>query len=145
MGVGVETERSPGPIVLFDGLCNFCDTSVNFIIDRDPRGRFRFAPLQSESAKTLLLRHGLDAQQLQSVALIEGGICYTRSTAALRIARRLSGPWPLLYAMIVVPRPLRDLVYDWIARNRYRWFGTRDACRVPTSELRSRFMDESRQ
>jgi predicted DCC family thiol-disulfide oxidoreductase YuxK len=144
MGVRVETEQS-GPIVLFDGLCNFCDASVNFIIDHDPRGRFRFAPLQSEAAKALLLRHGLDAQQLQSVALIEEGSCYTRSTAALRIARRLSGPWRLLYGLIGVPRSMRDFVYDWIARNRYRWFGRRDACRVPTPELRSRFLDSGRQ
>lgn len=138
--VAADTSGSSGPLILFDGLCNFCDASVNFVIDHDPQGRFRFAPLQSEVGKSLLLKHGVDATKLESVALIDEEKCYTRSTAALRIARRLRWPWPVLYALVVIPRPLRDLVYDWIARNRYRWFGRREACRVPTPELRARFL-----
>jgi predicted DCC family thiol-disulfide oxidoreductase YuxK len=133
-------EAEPRGIVLFDGVCNLCNTSVLFIIDRDPAGRFRFAPLQSEQANELLGTSGATPLDAGSVILIEEGRRYERSTAALRIARRLSGGWPLLYAFSVVPRPVRDAVYDWIARNRYRWFGRRDTCRMPTPELADRFL-----
>ena len=136
---GLDT--SAHPVVLFDGVCNLCNATVNFLIDRDPDGVFRFGALQSEAARPLLHRHGLSATELSSVVLIEDGHVYTRSTAALRIARRLPGLWPLLQVFYAVPTPLRDLVYDVIARNRYRWFGKRDACRVPTPDLRARFLD----
>ncbi|GIV61600.1 MAG: hypothetical protein KatS3mg044_0466 [Rhodothermaceae bacterium] len=128
-------------IILFDGVCNLCNGSVNFVIDHDPDGYFRFAALQSETARALLQALRVPDDRPESIVLIEDGKVYTRSTAALRIARRLSGAWPLLYAFIVVPRRLRDRVYDWIARNRYRWFGRRDTCRLPTPELRSRFLE----
>jgi predicted DCC family thiol-disulfide oxidoreductase YuxK len=126
--------------VLFDGVCNLCNSSVNFVIDHDPAGYFKFASLQSEEAGVLLAQHGLDAGYLDSIILLEEGRLYRNATAALRIARRLSGAWPLLYAFIVVPRPVRDRVYGWVARNRYRWFGKRDQCRLPTAELRERFL-----
>jgi predicted DCC family thiol-disulfide oxidoreductase YuxK len=128
-------------VVLFDGVCNLCNASVSFIIDRDPAGRFRFAALQSEAGRELLERHGRPVTATpESVVLVEAGRVYEQSTAALRIARRLKGGWKLLYAFALVPRPLRDLVYRWIARNRYRWFGREEACRRPTPELERRFL-----
>ncbi len=127
-------------LVLFDGVCNLCNSSVNFIIDRDPAGYFTFAALQDETVEPLLARFELSNDYLDSIVLVEQGRCYRESTAALRIARRLNGGWPLFYTFLLVPRPLRDLVYGWIARNRYRWFGKRDTCRVPTPELRARFV-----
>jgi predicted DCC family thiol-disulfide oxidoreductase YuxK len=138
---------SPGDraYVLFDGVCNLCDASVLFIIDRDPAGHFAFAPLQSAEAEQLLAERGEAGAgaALSSLLLVEGERVYRRSTAALRIARRLSGAWPLLYAFVVVPRPVRDAVYDWVARNRYRWFGRQEACRIPTPELRGRFLSSA--
>jgi predicted DCC family thiol-disulfide oxidoreductase YuxK len=128
------------PVVLFDGVCNLCNSSVQFIIARDPSARFRFATLQSPTAQRLIEESGAGSPLPDSIVLLENGKLYTRSTAALRIARRLQFPWPLLYAWIVVPRLLRDVAYDWIARNRYRWFGKRDACMMPTPELRARFL-----
>lgn len=123
--------------ILFDGVCNLCNASVNFIIDRDPKGYFRFAALQSDAAKALGEAPNGDPD---SIVLLEDGVRYEQSTAALRIARRLSGLWPVLYAGIILPRPLRDLVYRFIARNRYKWFGRRDACRLPSPELKARFL-----
>ena len=129
------------PIVLFDGVCNLCNASVNFIIDRDPHDRFRFAALQSERGVALLAEHGHTVSaEPDSIVLVEGGRIFERSTAALRIARHLRGAWKLLYGFMIVPRPLRDLVYRFIARHRYRWFGRTEACRVPTPELRARFL-----
>jgi predicted DCC family thiol-disulfide oxidoreductase YuxK len=127
-------------IVLFDGVCNLCNGFVRFVIARDGEGRFHFAPLQGEAARRLIREAGgLDAAG-DSIVLIEGGQLFTRSSAALRIARRLSSLWPLAYALIVVPRPVRDWAYDAVARNRYRWFGTRDVCMAPTPELKARFL-----
>ena len=136
-----DTSADAPAVVLFDGVCNLCNGAVNFIIDRDPDGYFRFAPLQSDVAATYLDdADGPDAD-LSTIVLVEGGQTYVRSTAALRIARRLTGAWPLLFLAIVVPRPLRDAVYNWVAHNRYDWFGRRDECRVPTPALRDRFLD----
>jgi len=132
--------RPARPTVLFDGVCNLCNAAVLFVIDRDPAGYFRFAALQSDEGQRLLAEHGHRAPDLSSVLLVDGGRVYARSTAALRVARRLTGLWPLLYVFLAVPRPVRDAVYDWVARNRYRWFGRQDACRVPTPELRQRFL-----
>ncbi len=127
-------------VILFDGVCNLCNGSVNFVIERDPGGIFRFAPLQSDVARDLLSRAGLAAEELDSIVLIEGDEAWIESTAALRIASRLSGLWPLLAVFRIVPRFLRDAVYQWVARNRYRWFGRKEACMVPTPELRERFL-----
>ena len=138
--MGVENDTSVKAVILFDGVCNLCNASVNFVIDRDPGGHFVFSSLQSEAARPLLQRHRLAQNALDSIILIETDRAYTHSTAALRIARRLKGPWPLLYAFIVVPRPVRDAVYRVIARNRYRWFGKSETCRVPTPALRRRFL-----
>lgn len=129
----------PGAVILFDGVCNLCNGAVTFIIDRDPDAHFRFAPLQSEVGRALL-GDAAPSEALQSIVLLEGGERYTHSDAALRVARRLRGPWPLLYGLILLPRPLRDRLYTWVAENRYRWFGKRDACRLPTPELKGRFL-----
>jgi predicted DCC family thiol-disulfide oxidoreductase YuxK len=129
--------RSPQHVVLFDGVCNLCNGAVRFILARDPAGRFRFASLQSEAARRLLRDDG----RAETIVLLEAGKTYTKSTAALRIARGLRFPWPLLYAFVAVPRPLRDLVYDWVARHRYRWFGKRETCLLPTPEVRGRFVE----
>jgi predicted DCC family thiol-disulfide oxidoreductase YuxK len=131
-----------GPIVLFDGVCNFCNAGVNFILDHDRRGRIRFAALQSPAGQRLLRRFGLRANDFDTMVLVDGGRCYTRSTAALRIARLLDGwRWRALSALLLVPAFLRDHAYDVLARNRYRWFGRTDACRVPTPEVRGRFLE----
>ena len=127
-------------IILFDGVCNFCNSSVNFIIGRDPGAYFKFAPLQSEIGEKLLRENGIDRIGTDSVILLEEGRVYTYSTAALRIARRLRGGWRWFYHLIIVPRPLRDAFYKLIARNRYRLFGKKDQCMMPTPEIRARFL-----
>jgi len=127
-------------VVLFDGVCNLCNGSVQFIIAHDPHANFRFAALQSDAAQRLLRESGARGPLPDSVILVAQGQVYTRSSAALRIVRRLAFPWPLLYAFIVVPSPLRDIAYDFIARNRYKWFGKRESCMLPTPELRTRFL-----
>jgi predicted DCC family thiol-disulfide oxidoreductase YuxK len=134
-------DPSEHAVVLFDGVCNLCNGAVNFIIDRDPDGYFRFAPLQSDAGESLLADTGAADATLDTIVLVEDGGAYVRSTAALRIARHLTGPWPLLYAAMVVPRPVRDAVYDWVAEHRYDWFGKRDQCRVPTPNLKDRFLE----
>jgi predicted DCC family thiol-disulfide oxidoreductase YuxK len=125
------------PVVLFDGVCNLCNGAVRFLIARDPSARFRLAALQSEAARRLLGKQ----PPLESIVLVEAGRTYTKSAAALRIALGLRFPWPLLYAFLLVPRPLRDAVYDWVARHRYGWFGKREVCMVPTPEIRGRFLE----
>jgi predicted DCC family thiol-disulfide oxidoreductase YuxK len=129
------------PVLLFDGVCNLCDAAVRFVIERDPPpATFRFAALQSETGRALLGRFGLPVDALDTVVLLDGERAFTRSSAGLRVLARLGLPWSLLAVLLVVPRPLRDAAYDWIARNRYRWFGRRETCLVPTPEVRSRFL-----
>ena len=113
---------------------------MRFIVDRDPRGIFRYASLQSETGQRLLAEHG-QADDLSTLILIEDGKAYSQSSAALRIVRRLSGLWPALSALLVVPRPLRDLVYKGVAKRRYKWFGRTDECRIPTPGERERFLE----
>lgn len=129
------------PIILFDGECGLCNTWVNFIINRDPGARLRFAALQSSVAHELLARFQLDADYLDSVVLVHEGKCDTHSTAALKIMRLMPWPWLWMSAFLWLPRPARDLFYRFIARNRYRWFGKVAQCRVPTPDLRARFLD----
>lgn len=127
-------------IILFDGVCNFCNGSVNFIIDRDPQAYFKFAPLQSEVGEKLLKENGIDKIETDSVVLIEDGKVYTRTTAALRIAKRLSGYWSWFYGFIVVPSFFRDVFYRLFAKYRYKMFGKQEACMLPTPEVRARFL-----
>lgn len=129
-----------GPVVLYDGVCGLCDRSVQLILRNDRRGRFRFAALQSEPGAALLEKHGLPAGALDSIVLVQGGRAWRKSAAALRIARRMDAPWPLLWPLRIVPRPVADLFYDLVARNRYRIFGTLDACMIPPPEVRARFL-----
>lgn len=130
-------------IVLFDGVCNFCNGAVNFIIDRDRKGRFRFAALQSEAGRRIAREFNLrdvDGEP-STIYLIEGSRAFDRSGAALRIAGKLTGVWPILTGVLAIPSPLRDAVYGLFARNRYRWFGKSEACRVPEPSLQKRFLD----
>jgi len=129
------------PIVLFDGVCNFCNASVNFLIDHDRQGRLQFAPLQSETGQALLRRFGLKTNDFDTLVLVDGPHYSTRSTAALRIASYLDSPWRFLAALLLLPAFLRDPAYNLLAGNRYRWFGRLDACRLPTPELKARFLD----
>ena len=135
-----ESVNAASSVILFDGVCNLCNAGVQFVVARDPAGHFQFAPLQSTTAARLIASSGVRALP-DSIVLVEDGRVWTQSTAALRIARRLRFPWPAAYAMIVVPRPMRDWIYNLVARNRYRWFGKREACMVPTPALRARFLD----
>lgn len=135
------TESSPHPILLFDGVCNLCDGSVQLIVERDRDSVFRFAPLQSSAGQALLEKHGLSKTDLDSMVLIVGEKCFRRSDAALEIASRLPEPWSSLRLFRVVPRFIRNAVYDLIARYRYSWFGEKDSCMVPTEDLRQRFLD----
>jgi predicted DCC family thiol-disulfide oxidoreductase YuxK len=127
-------------VVLFDGVCNFCNSSVNFVLDRDAHQYFKFGALQSEEGREVLQKTGQSENYLESIILVEKNIVYRDSEAALRIARKLNGAWPLLYGFIVIPRPVRDAVYRFIANNRYKWFGKMESCRIPTSDIRSRFI-----
>jgi predicted DCC family thiol-disulfide oxidoreductase YuxK len=129
------------PLILFDGDCNLCNGAVQFVIRRDPLEHFRFASLQSAAGRAALAAAGVTGSLPDSIVLVRDGKVATKSGAALAIARGLRLPWPLLTVFWLVPYPLRDLVYDWIARNRYRWFGKREECWVPTKELRERFLD----
>jgi predicted DCC family thiol-disulfide oxidoreductase YuxK len=129
------------PIVLFDGVCNLCNGAVQFILRRDPGGGFRFASLQSPFGEELRARLGIDPQAVDSIILVEGDRWYKESDAALRIAHGMSGAWRALGVLRLIPRPLRNAVYRWIARNRYRWFGKQETCWLPTPELRERFLD----
>lgn len=126
--------------VLFDGVCNFCSGWVQFIIHRDPQKIFRFASLQSQIGNELLAQHHIKPS-LDTIVLIENGQCYTESTAILRICKKLKGPWKSLYLLLVVPKPIRDRVYKWFAKNRYRWFGKQESCMLPTPEIRERFLE----
>ncbi|HEU4884873.1 MAG TPA: thiol-disulfide oxidoreductase DCC family protein [Longimicrobium sp.] len=130
-----------GPIVLYDGVCGLCDRSVQLILRNDRRGRFRFAALQSAAGRALLEKFGLSPEALDSVVLVEGERAWRRSRAALRIARRMDAPWPLLWPLMIVPRPVADFFYNLLARNRYRFFGKLDACMIPPPEVRARFLD----
>lgn len=130
------------PIILFDGVCNLCNASVQFIINRDPKRHFMFATLQGKTAQSILGDAPLAGLDLNSVVLVENGKLYDRSTAALRIARKLSSGWPVFYAFIIVPQFIRDGIYNWIAKNRYKWFGKQESCMMPTPELKRLFLDE---
>ena len=127
-------------IVIFDGVCNFCNGAVNFIIQRDPEGVFAFTPMQSELAQELTERFNVPNVGTDTLVLIKQGECFVLSDAALEIARDLKGPWRFCYVFKVVPKPIRDAAYKLFARHRYRLFGKKDACMVPSAEVKSRFV-----
>jgi len=129
------------PVILFDGVCNLCSGWVHFAIARDPAANLRFATIQTAHGQDFLRRRGLPTDRFETFYLIDGGRVFEKSTGFLRMLGYLRWPWPLLKAMRIVPRPLRDWLYDRIARNRYRLFGRRQTCLVPTAEIIDRFLD----
>ena len=130
-----------GPLLLFDGVCNLCDRSVQFVLDHESAGEIRFASLQSRVGRAVLAEHGLAGADIDSVVFVVNGRALVQSDAALAVAARLEAPWRWLALGRFVPHSLRDRAYTWVARNRYRWFGTREACRLPSAETRARFLD----
>ncbi|RZS98418.1 thiol-disulfide oxidoreductase DCC family protein [Cecembia calidifontis] len=129
-------------IVLFDGVCNLCNNAVDFIIKRDKNNAFKFAALQDKAVKSLFDSFQIKQDYLDSLILIRQDKVYYRSRAALEISKKLSGLWPLLYGFIIIPAFLRDPIYDWIAKNRYKWFGKKDTCRIPTKKELDKFLTD---
>jgi len=127
-------------IILFDGVCNLCNSMVQFTIKRDPNEKFKFASLQSESGQALLQKFGLSTRDFHSFVFISGDKYFLRSSAALHVLKELGGIWKVMYIFILIPRPLRDLFYRIIAGNRYSLFGKSDTCMIPTPELQQRFL-----
>lgn len=142
MTTPVLNENSPDTryVVIFDGICNVCNGAVNFVIKRDPQGKFAFTPMQTELARELTDKFGLHTEGMDTFILIKEGRGYVFSTAALEISRDLSGYWYLFNVFRIIPAPIRDFFYKLFARNRYRLFGKRDQCMVPSAEVRSRFV-----
>ncbi len=128
------------PTILFDGVCNFCNGAVNFVIKRDKQSRIKFAALQSDRGQQLLQHFNFSTHNFNSFLFIEDGKVYTQSTAALKVCNYLPALWPLLYGFIIVPKFIRDGIYNWIANNRYKWFGKKDQCMIPSPEIRARFL-----
>lgn len=128
------------PIILFDGICNLCNGAVNFTIKRDKNKSIRFGALQSEQGQQLLRQYQFPSTNFTSLLFIEAGKVYTQSTAALKVCKYLTGLWPLLYGFIIVPKFIRDGLYDWIASNRYKWFGKKEECMIPSPDLKQRFL-----
>ena len=128
-------------IILFDGVCNLCNSAVQYVIEHDKNDVFMFAALQSDIGKKLMKERGIDASQIDSIILIEQGVAYyTKSTAAIKIARSFGGIWQLAGVFQWIPEKIRDWVYDYIANNRYKWYGRKEACMVPTPELKTKFL-----
>ena len=128
------------PLVLFDGVCNLCSGAVQFIIRHDPDGKIMFSSLQSERGQAILAHLNMKTDDFDTFIFIENGIAYSRSTGVLKEIRHFDGLWWVLYALIIIPRPIRDFFYNIIARNRYRWFGKKKECWLPTPELKTRFL-----
>ena len=129
------------PVILFDGVCNLCSGAVQFVIKHDPKKQFRFASLQSKFGEGVMKHFGLPVDQFNSFILLEDGKIYTRSTAALKVAKKLRGLLSWSYGFIIVPRFIRDAVYNLVARKRYKWFGKKEECWIPTPELKSLFIE----
>lgn len=139
----MEPACPPGEdsVIYFDGVCLLCNGLVDFVISRDPQARYRYATLQSKRGQSVLQSMGLPANEFETFVLQEAGRSYVKSTAILRIFRKLSGLWPLLYLLVVVPKPLRDAVYGWIGKRRYKLFGRTATCRIPSEQERHLFLD----
>lgn len=133
--------RSETSIILFDGVCNLCNGFVQFILKRDKKEQFIFGALQSEKAKELLSAFNFSGEKMTTIVLIQNGKMYTQSTAVLNIAKRLDGGWKLCYGFVIIPKFLRDWVYSMVSKYRYKIFGERDACMIPTPELKRRFLE----
>ena len=134
--------EQPEHLLLFDGVCHLCHSAVQFVLRRDTSGSICFASLQSEYARRLLAGYGCDAAELKSVVYLEGAKLYTRSDAVLRVVQKLGGGWRALCTIgLAIPRFIRDPLYEWVARHRYRWFGKHEHCLLPSPDVRSRFLD----
>lgn len=133
-------ETTNHKIILFDGVCNLCNSSVNFVIRKDKNDVFRFAALQSEIGKKYINKFSIDPSQTDSIILVEGEKHYVKSSAALTIAKSLKGVYPLFYGFMIIPNFIRNWVYDYIAKNRYKWYGKKESCMIPTPELKSKFL-----
>jgi len=129
------------PILLFDGVCNLCNGTVQTVINMDKNGQFRLASLQSETGQALLKKFNLPADELDTVVLVDEEKAYLRSDVPLEVLRQLGGGWQLFYIFKIIPHFLRDAIYNWVARNRYQWFGKEEACMIPTAEVKQRFLD----
>ncbi|WP_372632857.1 thiol-disulfide oxidoreductase DCC family protein [Cohnella sp.] len=139
--MNIKGSQAQPIVLLIDGHCNMCHGLAKFVIRRDKRAIFRFASLQSELGRRLLKEGGMREDTLETFVMVDNGKYFTKSTAALRIGRKLGAPWALAYPSIALPRFVRDRVYDFVARRRYRWFGHSESCLLPTPEMRSRFLD----
>ncbi|MBY0480034.1 MAG: DCC1-like thiol-disulfide oxidoreductase family protein [Chitinophagaceae bacterium] len=135
-----QEPNSIHPVILFDGYCNLCSGVVQFVIKRDPKKHFRFASLQSKFGQSLLTQKNLSITDPNSFLLLQNGIVFSRSTGALKVAKSLSGIWPMLYGSIILPVSLRDALYDFIAGNRYRWFGKKEVCWIPNDQFKDLFI-----
>lgn len=127
-------------ILLFDGTCNLCNRTVQFVIKRDKKGVLKFASLQSETGKQIMQQFNIPSEYIDSIILLERGNVYYKSTAALRLSKNMDALWPLCYALIIVPAFIRNIIYNFIARNRIKWFGKSETCWVMTPELKNRFL-----
>ncbi|MBM3440008.1 MAG: thiol-disulfide oxidoreductase DCC family protein [Bacteroidetes bacterium] len=128
-------------LILFDGVCNFCNYWVRFALKRDQKQKLSFGTLQGNTTQSVLPLHGINEKEIASVVFIENGKLWQNSSAVLRICRHLSGAWKLFYALMIIPAPIRDFIYKMIAKNRYRWFGKRESCMVPDASMKDRFVD----
>jgi predicted DCC family thiol-disulfide oxidoreductase YuxK len=127
-------------IVLFDGVCSLCNSAIDLIVRNDKGGHFKVGALQDEKAKAILKDYDIEDDYLDSIILVRGNNVFYKSRAALEISRKMKGAWPLLYSFILIPSIIRDPIYDWIARHRYRWFGKKETCRLPTLAERAKFL-----
>jgi predicted DCC family thiol-disulfide oxidoreductase YuxK len=132
--------QTNNPVILFDGVCNFCNSAINFVLKQDKKGVFRFAPLQSEAGRQLLHQYDLSIQEFDSFVLIDNGRVYKKSAASLRVMHHLPWYWKELQILRIIPTIFRDAIYDFIARNRYKWFGKKDQCMIPTPEMKGKFL-----
>lgn len=135
----MEITSNTNPVILFDGVCNLCNSSVQFVIKHDPKKKFRFASIQGDYGQQVLKKFHLPPDSLNSFILLEDNQIYTHSTGALKVAKQLSGAWPMLYAFIIIPPFIRNAVYQFIAKNRYKWFGKKETCAIPSPELKALF------
>ena len=132
--------HSQHPIILFDGVCNFCNGAINFVLKQDKKDNFRFAPLQSEVGQKLLQEYNLSTKEFDSFVLIDNGKVYKKSAASLRVMNKLPWYWKAAQILRIIPTAFRDSIYDFIAKNRYKWFGKKEQCMIPTPEKKSRFL-----
>jgi len=139
--LGEHNSIAQKDILLFDGVCNLCNSSINFVIDHDPDQKFKFAALQSDFGQKKLKELNLNTKDIDSIVLLSNNEVHVKSTAALKVAKKLSGGWPILYALIIIPPFIRHAVYNLIAKNRYKIWGRTDQCRIPTPELKQRFIE----